>query len=78
MALAPQALYNSRLENMRKNSGEGPTDLINYEGIFDRVARRIDEIDPTGREAYALLQELNGISCRSLYLSQQIVVEGKN
>ena len=55
--LIPQALYrrDSILDRPIQN---GPTDITDYEGIWSRAARRIEEFDPDGRQAYSVLQRL--------------------
>jgi hypothetical protein len=80
MVLSSIALYSSRVENLRRNSNYGPSDLTDYLGIWERAAKRIDDFDPNNREAYAVLRHLQAIDKFGVWsatLAEKISSEGK-
>jgi hypothetical protein len=64
MALAQQALYSHRVAEMHEarrclaGINSEPTNVTDYTGIWERAGKRIEAIDPDGREAYAVLRYL--------------------
>jgi len=56
--LLPQALYSRSNTVVQRDFSAGPCDITDYDGIWERAAKRIDVIDPEGREPYAVLRQL--------------------
>ncbi len=64
--LLPEALYGNELVDEHHvracitGDNPEPCDFIDYEGLWERVARRAAIIDPFGRKSYAFTKA-NGI-----------------
>jgi hypothetical protein len=63
--LLPQALYSPSRLAMQRDLSAGPCDIADYDGIWKRAAERIEVMDPDGREAYAVLKQLQLEAARS-------------
>lgn len=82
--LIPAALYSNPMGELHHaraiiySKSNSPCDITDYEGIWERAAKRIDTLDPEGREAYAVLKhlkELDRYSAWSNALAQKIASE---
>ena len=77
--LIRQALYSRSVGDLPQELA-GPCDITDYDGIWERAARRVAVSDSDGRESYGVLRELQlqaearGISSQSCSLAQMIAV----